>query len=125
MQSDSSSKPSLADLGLDAPAPPKSTSQKISIADLQRESEFERSQPQIVHIHHGSSHNIALDIVAVILAIVFPGAGHLIRGKFFAAAMWFVLVVIGYMLYIIPGIILHVFSVGSALVLGSKENDKK
>lgn len=51
--------------------------------------------------------------VAVILSLFIPGLGHLYRGKFLAAAGWFVVTFIGYVLFC-PGFVLHAVCVMSA-----------
>lgn len=40
-----------------------------------------------------------------------PGLGHLVLAKPFQALLWFVLVVIGYLCFIFPGIILHILCI--------------
>ena len=52
-------------------------------------------------------------LVAALLTVCVPGAGHLYAGRIFAAVMWFFLVGAGYAL-ILPGLLLHVCSVISA-----------
>lgn len=44
-------------------------------------------------------------------AFIFPGLGHLVLGKPVQALFWFVLIVIGYVAMVVPGIVLHVISV--------------
>jgi TM2 domain-containing membrane protein YozV len=53
-------------------------------------------------------------LVAALLGLVVPGAGHLYAGRFFAAVVWFFVVSIAYVL-ILPGLILHMLSIGSAV----------
>src|SRR5262249_24528047 len=48
----------------------------------------------------------ASPVVAALLTLFIPGAGHLYTGRFFAAVMWFFLVGAGYAL-IVPGVVLH------------------
>jgi TM2 domain-containing membrane protein YozV len=50
-----------------------------------------------------------------VLSTLVTGAGHLYAGQFGAAVMWFVAVWLGYAL-ILPGLILHLFSIASAAV---------
>ena len=44
-------------------------------------------------------------------AFIFPGLGHLVLGKPVQALFWFVLIVIGYVAMVVPGIVLHAISV--------------
>ncbi len=51
--------------------------------------------------------------VAAALSLFVPGAGHLYAGRVMAAFLWFLVVGAGYAL-ILPGLILHLFSMVSA-----------
>lgn len=51
---------------------------------------------------------------AAILSIIVPGAGQLFTGRPLSAIAWFVLVSMGYLLLIVPGVLLHVLCVASA-----------
>lgn len=53
-------------------------------------------------------------IVAFVLSVLIPGLGQLYTGRFLAGAIWFILVVIGYAIFIFPGLILHVLCAVSA-----------
>lgn len=55
----------------------------------------------------------ASPLLAALLTVFIPGAGHLYAGRFLSAIMWFLLVGAGYAL-IVPGLILHLFSIASA-----------
>lgn len=57
---------------------------------------------------HGAS-----PLLAAVLSIFIPGAGHLYAGRFVAAILWFLVVGAGYTL-ILPGLILHLFNIASA-----------
>jgi hypothetical protein len=57
--------------------------------------------------HHGSP------AIAAVLAMMFPGAGHLYAGRFAAALVWFFAITAGYFL-IVPGMILQLASIVSA-----------
>lgn len=46
-------------------------------------------------------------IVAGVLSLVFPGLGHLYKGQIISGFVWAILVVGGYILFVIPGVILH------------------
>ena len=52
--------------------------------------------------------------VAAVLSLLVPGAGQLYEGRPLAAVGWFALVTLGYMMLIVPGIILHVLCIASA-----------
>ena len=51
---------------------------------------------------------------AAILSMIVPGAGQLYAGRPLSAVAWFFLVTMGYMLLIVPGILLHVLCIASA-----------
>lgn len=55
----------------------------------------------------------ASPLLAALLTIAVPGAGHLYAGRIAAALMWFFLVSVGYVL-ILPGLLFHLFSIVSA-----------
>ena len=52
--------------------------------------------------------------VAAVLSLIVPGAGHLYAGRPLSAVLWFVLVSVGYLLLIVPGVLLHVLCIASA-----------
>jgi hypothetical protein len=52
--------------------------------------------------------------VAAILSLIVPGAGHLYAGRPVSAVVWFVVVSLGYLLLIVPGVVLHVLCIASA-----------
>ena len=51
---------------------------------------------------------------AALLSVVVPGAGQLYAGRPLSAVSWFVLVSMGYLLLIVPGLLLHILCVASA-----------
>jgi hypothetical protein len=51
---------------------------------------------------------------AAVLSLIVPGAGQLYAGRPVSAVTWFVIVTIGYLLLIVPGILLHILCVASA-----------
>jgi len=53
-------------------------------------------------------------LLAAFLSVWSPGAGHLYSGRVAAAVLWFFAVGLGYML-ILPGLVLHLFCVVSAM----------
>ena len=52
-------------------------------------------------------------LLAALLSALVPGAGHLYAERPVAAILWFVIVGLGYTL-LLPGLILHLFSIASA-----------
>jgi TM2 domain-containing membrane protein YozV len=52
--------------------------------------------------------------VAAILSLIVPGAGHLYAGRPVSAVVWFVVVSLGYLLLIVPGVVLHILCIASA-----------
>lgn len=59
--------------------------------------------------------------LAAVLALVFPGAGHAYTGRIAAALLWFLFIGLGY-LVIVPGLILHLFSIASAASSANRLN---
>lgn len=53
-------------------------------------------------------------IIAGVLSLVIPGAGQVYLGKPFAAIAWFAVVTLGYLVLIVPGMILHLACIASA-----------
>jgi hypothetical protein len=51
---------------------------------------------------------------AAVLSLIVPGAGQLYAGRPLSGVAWFALVTMGYMLLIIPGVLLHILCVASA-----------
>jgi TM2 domain-containing membrane protein YozV len=55
----------------------------------------------------------ASPLLAGLLTVFVPGAGHLYAGRIGAAILWFLVVSLGYAL-LFPGLVLHLFSIVSA-----------
>jgi hypothetical protein len=53
-------------------------------------------------------------VAAALLSLIVPGAGQLYAGRPGSALAWFVIVTMGYLLLVVPGIILHVLCVAAA-----------
>ena len=53
-------------------------------------------------------------LVAAVLSAIVPGAGQLYAGRPISAIAWFTLVTMGYLLLIVPGLVLHILCVASA-----------
>jgi hypothetical protein len=60
-------------------------------------------------------------LIAMVLTLFVPGAGHVYAGRFIAGIAWFLAVSAGYAL-ILPGLVLHLFSIGSAAGSAAREN---
>lgn len=52
--------------------------------------------------------------VAALLSFFVPGLGQLYKGQIAGGIVWFICVIFGYALFIIPGIILHIICVVTA-----------
>lgn len=52
--------------------------------------------------------------VAAVLSLVIPGAGQMYRGKIGEGIVWLIIVVLGYVFLIIPGLLLHLCCIISA-----------
>jgi hypothetical protein len=70
-----------------------------------------RLTPAIVPVR--SAPHAPSPMVAALLTVLIPGAGHLYARHVFGAVMWFMLVSLGYAL-VLPGLMLHVWSIISA-----------
>jgi TM2 domain-containing membrane protein YozV len=46
--------------------------------------------------------------VAAVLSLVIPGAGQMYKGQVFNGLLWLIFVVIGYAMFVVPGVILHI-----------------
>ena len=51
---------------------------------------------------------------AAVLSLIVPGAGQLYAGRPLSGVAWFALVTMGYMLLVVPGVLLHILCVASA-----------
>lgn len=71
------------------------------------------SRTALVPIEHAHPHREASPLLAAVLSVLLPGAGHLYARKIGAAVLWFLLVSVGYAL-IFPGLLLHVLGTLSA-----------
>ena len=52
--------------------------------------------------------------MAGLCAFLFPGLGHLVIAKPLQALLWFVVIVLGYCAFVVPGVLLHLMSVVDA-----------
>jgi len=53
-------------------------------------------------------------ILAGVLSFLFPGLGQIYVGKTFRGIMWFIAVVVGYMCFVFPGLILWIINIWDA-----------
>lgn len=58
--------------------------------------------------------------VSFVLGFLFPGLGHLYKGKLGEGLVWFLVISVGYFFLIIPGIVLHLISLFT--LVGHKPN---
>jgi len=52
--------------------------------------------------------------VAALLSFVIPGAGQIYKGSIGVGLLWLICVIVGYMLMIVPGVILHIICIYKA-----------
>ena len=52
--------------------------------------------------------------VAAVLSLVIPGAGQMYKGNVGTGLAWLLFVVIGYCLFVFPGVILHIICIVTA-----------
>jgi len=60
-------------------------------------------------------------IMAAILSLFWPGLGQLILGKPFFGLLLFVLAVVGYFAFVVPGLLVHAYAIYHAHQLGRKQ----
>ena len=51
---------------------------------------------------------------AAVLSMIVPGAGQLYAGRPLSAVAWFCVVTMGYLLLVVPGVLLHILCIASA-----------
>ena len=90
-------------------ARPRDTQQLRESAPYQDPYALALRQPMMLETRH--TPNAA---AAAVLSIIVPGAGQLYAGRPLSAIAWFMLVSMGYLLLIVPGILLHVLCVAAA-----------
>jgi hypothetical protein len=73
------------------------------------------SAPPTALVPIARPHDGPSPLLAAVLSMLIPGAGHLYAGRIMAAVLWFLVVSVGYAL-ILPGLVLHLFSIASAAV---------
>ncbi len=60
--------------------------------------------------------------MAAVLTFFCPGLGHLVLGRPFAALLIFVLTTIGYLMFVVPGLIIHVYAIVRAHNLSREQH---
>jgi TM2 domain-containing membrane protein YozV len=58
--------------------------------------------------------------IAALCSFFIPGLGQVYKGQVFNGLVWFLLVLVGYFCFIIPGLILHLFC-----ILGAASGDPR
>lgn len=53
-------------------------------------------------------------VAAAVLSMIVPGAGQLYAGRPLSGVLWFTIVTMGYLLLIVPGVLLHIICVAAA-----------
>ena len=61
-----------------------------------------------------SALNMVMLLNMPLLSLVIPGAGQLYAGRPLTAVAWFMLVSMGYLLLVVPGVLLHILCIASA-----------
>lgn len=49
--------------------------------------------------------------IAAVLSLVIPGAGQMYKGQVLNGLVWLGVVIIGYFLFIVPGLVMHFFCI--------------
>lgn len=55
-------------------------------------------------------------LVAGVLSFFVPGLGQLYKGQWIAAILWFCVTAAGYWFFVIPGVVLHIVCIITAMV---------
>ena len=63
--------------------------------------------------------------IAAILSFFIPGLGQLYKGQILNGLLWLALVVVGYSLFLVPGLILHLFCIIGAVTQSQVKKRKK
>ena len=76
--------------------------------------------PALVPIARPVRH--ASPLLAALLSVWVPGAGHLYAGRVASALLWFVIVGMGYVL-VLPGLVMHLFCIASAAATAQRVSE--
>lgn len=60
---------------------------------------------------------------AAVLSLVIPGAGQMYKGQVFNGLLWLFFVVVGYVMFVVAGVILHLFCIIGAA--SGKKSEKR
>jgi hypothetical protein len=60
--------------------------------------------------------------MAVGLSVLIPGLGQLYKEQVIPAILWFIVTLIGYAAFILPGVVLHIFCLVDAGKVGTEKN---
>lgn len=64
-------------------------------------------------------------MIAGLASFIFPGLGHVMCGRPLQGLFWFVVVIVGYLMLIVPGIILHVACIMDATREANRIEDSR
>ena len=68
----------------------------------------DRTVERIIVVERGPTFNPG---TAAVLSLFFPGVGQMYRGQVLAGFLWMGFVPVGYLCFIIPGVILHLLCI--------------
>ena len=73
---------------------------------------------QVTNVTNNTGQNVKRwsPLVAALLSLIIPGLGQMYKGQVFNGLAWLVIVIIGYVALIIPGVVLHVCCVLGAVL---------
>jgi TM2 domain-containing membrane protein YozV len=105
---------SLADLGLDDATPPDPIGRALDGFEHPPE-EFEVAN----YVSLTAKREKKLDTsfhpgLAAVLSFIIPGAGHIYRLEILAGFVWLFATIFGYLLYFVPGFLLHIICIYSS-----------
>lgn len=52
--------------------------------------------------------------VAILISLFLPGFGHIYKGKVGAGLLWFLFSVLGYAMFVVPGVFIHILALLAA-----------
>ena len=69
--------------------------------------EEQKPAPQIVYVKHRKWNRR----LAMLLSLVLPGLGQVYKGQMINGLAWFVATIVGYLAFIVPGLLLHILCI--------------
>ena len=72
------------------------------------------TKPAPVAVHQVDQHRGPQPGTAAVLSLLIPGAGQMYKGKTLEGFLWLIAVPLGYLFFILPGLILHLMCIVSA-----------